>query len=94
MGSPRNIYRNLGVQRDPVWSDPSLEIEAARSGSLRLATALNFRGLEPETQEPRRRSFEEQLMLVEAGKARVVPKPALTVVVDRTLAGVSSEWMA
>lgn len=97
MGAPRNLYRRLDVDHEPlVGREHSgiVERDHAEQGSRRLAAMIELSGLCPETVAPRTRTFEEQLALVEAGRARVVAKPALRIADDRTLAGVSSEWMA
>jgi hypothetical protein len=101
MVTPRNIYRrldttnyvpdragNLGVQAQKQAE------EAAKSGSEMLVAALWRTGIKPEERERRKLTFEEQLALVEQGRARVVAKPDLRIHDERTLAGISSAWMA
>lgn len=69
--------------------------EDAAGGSQRLAEMLRYAGLtfEKPRQKPKL-TFEEQLALVESGKARVVEKLDLrTVMPDMTLGGVA-DWDA
>ena len=93
MSVVRNPRRRLDLDRDPLWGCEGFQ-EQARHASFQLANALMLTGLSPDSAEPRARTFEEQLALVESGRARVVPKPKLRPTEERTLAGVSSEWMA
>jgi hypothetical protein len=101
MGTPRNIYRRLDTTNYVPNRAGNLGVaaereaeEAARTGSALLASTLARLGLRPEQNERRRLTFEEQLALVEQGRARVVAKPDLRAADERTLAGVSSAWMA
>ncbi len=101
MGTPRNIYRRLDTTNYVPNRAGNLGIQAmlaaeeeARNGSALLASTLSKLGLEPEQCERRKLTFEEQLALVEQGRARVVAKPDLRIHEERTLAGVSSAWMA
>lgn len=71
--NPRETYHNADARLTPLWSplEQYARENDAQVGSMLLLEASSR--LAPESTEPRRLTFAEQLALVESGKARVIP---------------------